>query len=606
MQRGRVGGGDQLGAGDRARADRRCDAPGACQPVTRPLDHPRRTLRSENELGPSGRRRHHAVRVGRRLERPSHRGADGDHPAARGPRRVHEPGGGGRHREALGQRRFAGLRRRDAGMQRDRRERNPASDQVERRCSPVNGRPALGISALPGSPGEHRLVRAERVRARVRRRSGSAGRPGSGTPCTPPSTATLARQSRARAMPAGYGASSDSRTPSGSSTDVATAASGTGPVAGPVGRTSTSQIAVVQRGREVDGHRRAVTAQPVHRGGERGRGVDHEQVTRRQIPREVGKACVVETVPRRHQAGAPRRAVPAARSPRARPAERTRRSCSSVYLGRAREARSGACGAAAKSPSDFVGCESWGASCEVRGSVAAARRSRVEQAQQRRHRRLAARDGRRCPRPGTPADASAVRMSPGSNGVHAHAGLLGAEDRAQLVERGLARPVAAPARVRLDCRVGADVDDHAACAHRSAGSTAESAPAARARWSRTPGAARRAGSRPRARQRARPERAGVVDEQVEPAEPVDRRGQRQRDARGRSRRRASRRAPGKSVVTACSGPASARGRRPAATRSRRARGPARGRNPRDAPVMSAFGICRPLLAVNVLRLHTCS
>ena len=101
-------------------------------------------------------------------------------------------------------------------------------------------------------------------------------------------------------------------------------------------------------------------------------------------------------------------------------------------------------------------------------------------------------------------------------------GVLDAEDGGQLVERGLAGAVAAPALVGLDGRVGGDVDD----------------PPARARERRQEGRGERerrddvhgedplevvgpqAGQR---RQRAGAELAGVVDQQVEA--PADGRGE---------------------------------------------------------------------------------
>ena len=60
----------------------------------------------------------------------------------------------------------------------------------------------------------------------------------------------------------------------------------------------------------------------------------------------------------------------------------------------------------------------------------------------------------------------------GVDGVDAQLGVLDGEDGGELVEGGLARAVAAPARVGLDGGVGADVDDRAAGARRSAGRTA--------------------------------------------------------------------------------------------------------------------------------------
>ena len=37
-----------------ASSRRRCDAPGSCHPVTRPVDHPGRPVRAEHQVGPAG------------------------------------------------------------------------------------------------------------------------------------------------------------------------------------------------------------------------------------------------------------------------------------------------------------------------------------------------------------------------------------------------------------------------------------------------------------------------------------------------------------------------------------------------------------------------
>ena len=47
------------------------------------------------------------------------------------------------------------------------------------------------------------------------------------------------------------------------------------------------------------------------------------------------------------------------------------------------------------------------------------------------------------------------------DGVHAHVGLFGAEDVAELIERGLRRSVSAPTVVCLDACVRRDVHDRA-------------------------------------------------------------------------------------------------------------------------------------------------
>ena len=78
---------------------------------------------------------------------------------------------------------------------------------------------------------------------------------------------------------------------------------------------------------------------------------------------------------------------------------------------------------------------------------------------------------------------------------HPHVRLLRGQHPAGLLERGLRRAVPAPARVRLDRRVGGDVDDRAAAGTQRRQRELDQRRAARRRSPRTPRAARRAGSR---------------------------------------------------------------------------------------------------------------
>ena len=91
-----------------------------------------------------------AAGIGRRLEGPDGCRPDGDDPAAGCAGRVQARGGCGRDREPLRQRALAVLERRNAAVQDDRNDLDVSRRQRGEGAG-VNGRPALGISALPGS-----------------------------------------------------------------------------------------------------------------------------------------------------------------------------------------------------------------------------------------------------------------------------------------------------------------------------------------------------------------------------------------------------------------------------------------------------------------------
>ena len=61
--------------------------------------------------------------------------------------------------------------------------------------------------------------------------------------------------------------------------------------------------------------------------------------------------------------------------------------------------------------------------------------------------------------PGKASWCICVRMSPGSIDEHPEVGTFHGEHAPDVVERGLRGAVAAPARIRLDRRVGRHVDD---------------------------------------------------------------------------------------------------------------------------------------------------
>ena len=105
-------------------------------------------------------------------------------------------------------------------------------------------------------------------------------------------------------------------------------------------------------------------------------------------------------------------------------------------------------------------------------------------------------------------------------GVHPQVRLLHREHRAEVVQRGLRRAVAAPTLVGLGGGVGADVDDHAAapaqfgqqCLHQ--GQRCDDVYLVDAAQDVERVVAQR-------RLRARPEQAGVVEQEVQAPEPRD-------------------------------------------------------------------------------------
>ncbi len=125
-------------------------ASGSCQPVSSPSTA--RTPRSgvTTRLGPAGGGLHGAVRVRRGLERAHHGRADGDDAAAARPGAV----------DAVRRRPDTRKRSGYGGSPRSG-EQTPVCRTIRATPTPrsrstasargVNGRPALGISALPGS-----------------------------------------------------------------------------------------------------------------------------------------------------------------------------------------------------------------------------------------------------------------------------------------------------------------------------------------------------------------------------------------------------------------------------------------------------------------------
>ena len=108
-------------------------------------------------------------------------------------------------------------------------------------------------------------------------------------------------------------------------------------------------------------------------------------------------------------------------------------------------------------------------------------------------------------------------MSPGSKEYTRNVGCSAGENCRQLIERGFGRSVATPPGVRLDGRVGADVDDRAAAGEQRGQNLLDQR---ERRGDIHSVDVCQLGERivGELRLRARPEMAGVVHEQVKPTE----------------------------------------------------------------------------------------
>ncbi len=131
---------------------------GLVQPGEQAVHHPQRALRGHRQIRPAGRRPHPPLRPGRRLQRRYGRGPHRHDPPARRPgsrpaprpRRVHQPRGDRRHHEPLRTRRLERLRRRDAGVQRDRRELHPPHSPAAAPAPPTTAARSPDPPAPPG------------------------------------------------------------------------------------------------------------------------------------------------------------------------------------------------------------------------------------------------------------------------------------------------------------------------------------------------------------------------------------------------------------------------------------------------------------------------
>ena len=126
-------------------------ASGSCRPVSSPLTtRAGRADESTSDVQPSYGR-HRALDGGGGLEGPDHRGADRDDAPTGRAGDVDQPGRRLRDREPLRLRRLVRLLARHAGVQHQRRHHDARGHQVDQQPRADSGRPALGISALPGT-----------------------------------------------------------------------------------------------------------------------------------------------------------------------------------------------------------------------------------------------------------------------------------------------------------------------------------------------------------------------------------------------------------------------------------------------------------------------
>ena len=205
-----------LGDGARRRPARPAPAPatassscrwlasGACRPVIRPVDRrgPAGPARARGRSSPAAAR----VTPSSSVAVSSARVTVVPTATTRRPARrvlVDQPGGDLRDGEPLGVGRLVQLRAGDAGVQGQRDDRDAAGHEPRPAARSVNGRPALAISALPGSVGVDVLVVGQRERRRAGSRSGSAARARAGSRRRRRAGEVRARHSRRRPVRVG-------------------------------------------------------------------------------------------------------------------------------------------------------------------------------------------------------------------------------------------------------------------------------------------------------------------------------------------------------------------------------------------------------------------
>ena len=227
------------------------------------------------------------VRPARRTPALARRWCRPRRPGGRPPGELHQPRVCLGHRELLRLRRLVRLLAGDAGVQDERRDQD-AADISPTRSSGVSGRPALGISALPGG----RRRRSAGPRAAIAVQVGVAdrapvlggSRPGRRRAGSSPATAASARPGAARRPAAGRRRAARSTSPG----------SGAGPE--PSGRRSSTTHEPSSSWVETCSAQVSPGARHPRR--QRRAGVDHEQVAGLQ-PR-AGRATRCARPARRH------------------------------------------------------------------------------------------------------------------------------------------------------------------------------------------------------------------------------------------------------------------------------------------------------------------
>ena len=119
-------------------------------------------LRCDDEICPAPAGTDGSVRRRNRFDCADDGRADGDDPSAARPRAIHRGRCRRGHLVALRVGRLARLETGHAGVEQNRRDGDARGRYMRLTRSAVNGRPADGISALPGSVREHRLVGRKR------------------------------------------------------------------------------------------------------------------------------------------------------------------------------------------------------------------------------------------------------------------------------------------------------------------------------------------------------------------------------------------------------------------------------------------------------------
>ncbi len=241
--------------------------------------HPGWVGRGEDPIGPSRSSDYAAVPGHGRLQGAGHRGAHGHHPTTAGPDRVDQASRGRGDGVPLRLRTLACLLRRDAGVEGDRGDRDPAGDQAGHQLG--GERPAGGGHLrAPGSGSEHGLIGRHRETAGQvavgDRPPGARQLPVQRSrECGPPQAVALLRRRRAP----GVGLEQRQADPSCPHLDTGLGVEHRGRRVG-CGAQLDHPVTVVQRRGEVQDHRSTPAELGVELPGHGRRVVDHEEVAR--------------------------------------------------------------------------------------------------------------------------------------------------------------------------------------------------------------------------------------------------------------------------------------------------------------------------------------